>query len=257
MGKDSAIPWCDHMWNPWWGCSKIPNRRECDNCYANGFAKRVGANVWGPRATRRIASPKIWTDPYTWDRAAAEKGVRASVFCMSMGDLFEDLRDLDEPRERAWEVMRETPHLTWLLLTKRMDNVPAMFPPDLSAVRSRMLIGATIGTQAAVDDYSEWRPDFISVEPLLEPIDLRPWLDRRRPPSVIIGAESDGPRPGRPCQIEWVRAVAEQCDEYDAKCYIKQLHIDGRLSKDPSEWPEDLRAHRQLAWEVGRSTTSS
>lgn len=250
MGKDSRIVWTTHTWNPWWGCMKVPGRRECDACYAEAFARRVGRSCWGPNAERRCASPKVWAEPYAWDRAAAESGKQASVFCMSMGDLFEERRDLDPLRERAWTVMRETPNLTWLLLTKRPENAPSMLPADLWLERPNVLVGATIGTQAAAQHPTP--VDFISAEPLLESIDLRPWFSQRnsrpfRCQTVIIGGESRGSKPGRECRLEWVRDLVKQGRECHRDVFVKQLHINGRLSHDPSEWPADLRI-RELGW---------
>ena len=51
MGKDSAILWTDHTFNPWWGCVKVSP--GCDNCYAETWARRKGHDVWGKDAPRR------------------------------------------------------------------------------------------------------------------------------------------------------------------------------------------------------------
>ena len=32
MGKDSAIAWTDHTFNPWWGCARVSP--GCENCMA-------------------------------------------------------------------------------------------------------------------------------------------------------------------------------------------------------------------------------
>ena len=59
---------------------------------------------------------------------------------------------------------------------------------------------------------------------------------------VIVGAESGKDR--RPCPLEWVRPVVEQCADAGVPCYVKQLDIDGKLSRDPSEWPEWARVRQ-------------
>ena len=56
---------------------------------------------------------------------------------------------------------------------------------------------------------------------------------------MIIGCES-GPK-RRPCKIEWVRDLVRQCDAAGVKVFVKQLDIDGKVNKNPEEWPEDLR----------------
>jgi protein gp37 len=178
MGKDSKIVWTDHTWNPWWGCTKLPERRACDNCYAEAFAKRVGARCWGS-SPRRIASPKTWTDPYAWDRAAAQAGKRVRVFCMSMGDFLEDRAELLEPRAKACRIIEETPHLEWLILTKRIDNT-GLLPWAPGAFPSNMRMGITIEDQAAADrDVPRLLAldvaNFLSIEPMLGGIDLKGW----------------------------------------------------------------------------------
>lgn len=65
---------------------------------------------------------------------------------------------------------------------------------------------------------------------------------------VIVGAESGPNR--RPCRLEWVRSVVEQCEAAGVPVFVKQLDMDGRLSKDPAEWPEWARV--QEFPEVGR-----
>jgi protein gp37 len=56
---------------------------------------------------------------------------------------------------------------------------------------------------------------------------------------VIIGCES-GPK-RRECKIEWVRDIVEQCQTAEVPVFVKQLSINGKVSKNMDEWPEDLR----------------
>jgi protein gp37 len=52
---------------------------------------------------------------------------------------------------------------------------------------------------------------------------------------VVIGCES-GPR-RRPCELEWVQSVVEQCRAAGTKLYVKQLDIGGKVSHNPEDWP--------------------
>lgn len=67
---------------------------------------------------------------------------------------------------------------------------------------------------------------------------------------VIVGGES-GPK-ARSCDLEWIRSVVEQCRGAGVACFVKQIQAYGygRLTKDLSEWPEDLRV-REMP-EAGR-----
>lgn len=129
----------------------------------------------------------------------------------------------------------------------------------------------------------------ISAEPLLGPLDFfwtrdahglgesGGWVDPLRGWShdghgdscgvnrlnwVIVGGES-GPG-ARPCHVEWIRSIVQQCQEAEVPCFVKQMgrgasmhtdagrgfHVrdgDGYIvlkcpkGDDPAEWPEDLR----------------
>jgi protein gp37 len=130
MGKDSQIEWCHHTFNPWWGCTKVSD--GCKFCYADLLANRWGHDVWGPKAMRRKMADAYWKQPFAWDRAAAAAGERHRVFCASMADVFEGpetCQDADayamieRERLRLFDMIRQTPNLDWLLLTKRPENV--------------------------------------------------------------------------------------------------------------------------------------
>jgi len=72
MGKDSAISWTDHTFNPWWGCIKVSS--ACDHCYAESNAKRFGyPDLWGS-GSRRFFTAKHWYAPHGWHRAARKMG---------------------------------------------------------------------------------------------------------------------------------------------------------------------------------------
>jgi protein gp37 len=59
---------------------------------------------------------------------------------------------------------------------------------------------------------------FLSSEPLLGPLDLRPWLGDLQ--WVITGGES-GPR-HRPCDVAWVRDINAQCAAAGVAHFYKQ-----------------------------------
>lgn len=61
---------------------------------------------------------------------------------------------------------------------------------------------------------------------------------------VIVGAESGSKR--RPCKIEWIRKVAQDCQNANVPIYVKQLDIGGKVITDPNKFPADLRNLRQI-----------
>jgi protein gp37 len=128
MGKETAISWVDSTWNPWWGCQKVSP--GCAHCYAETFANRVGQDIWGADHAFRFFGDKHWAEPEKWDRDAAAAGARRRVFCASMADVFEDRPELVEPRERLFDLIRRTPNLDWLVLTKRAQEMHDYFDCD-------------------------------------------------------------------------------------------------------------------------------
>lgn len=260
MGKNSAIEWTNHTFNPWWGCTKVSP--GCANCYAETFSGRWGFDVWGPTAGRRFFGDKHWSEPLKWNRQARKTGVHQRVFCGSMCDVFEIHPDptqseaLDRERARLWDLILDTPHLIWMLLTKRPENMLELtpwrrgWPYNVWALASaenqetlERRITHLLNVPAAVHG--------LSLEPLLGAINLRDewtgvyreaetvreWLgdshschdrpgkglrhhDGRKLNWVIVGGES-GPK-ARPMHPDWVRAIKDQCQASDVPFFFKQ-----------------------------------
>ncbi|MBQ0936736.1 phage Gp37/Gp68 family protein [Ideonella paludis] len=260
MAQDTKIEWADHTFNPWVGCTKVSP--ACDHCYAEAWAKRGGKAagvVWG--GERRRTSKSTWAAPLKWNAQAQAEGRRYRVFCASLADVF----DNQVPEWWRWDLFRliaVTPHLDWLLLTKRIGNARGMLNNAAAAVAgefvgaaewdgnpwSNVWIGATICNQAEADrDIPKLLEvpasvRFLSVEPLLGPVDLRfhffsvptgetrtrgglRQMKLRKPDDggvhwVIVGGES-GPG-ARPMHPDWVRGLRDQCRRADVPFLFKQ-----------------------------------
>ena len=240
MGEKTKIAWCDATWNPWRGCTKIA--AGCVNCYAEAdFDKRRHVAVWGPQGTRVVTEEANWRKPLAWNRAAEKAGVRRRVFCASLADVFEDHHALYAPREALVRLIRATPDLDWLLLTKRPENVTRLWlqatitsetleafdaGQSLDLPQSNVWTGTSVENQAAADLRI---PEllkvpavvrFLSIEPLLGPIDLH-LNASERPDWVIVGGES-GPR-ARPCNVAWIRSIVAQCRGAAIPVFVTQL----------------------------------
>ncbi len=245
MGESSSIEWTDHTFNPWWGCQRVSP--GCERCYAETFANRLGLKVWGPTSDRRFFGAKHWANPIEWDRMADRDGVRARVFCASMADVFEDRRDLDEPRARLWRTIEQTPHLDWQLLTKRPENMRRLSPTSWQNKWPRNVwAGCTAEDQKRAD---ERIPElinvpasirFVSYEPAIGPVDfgllrLAMGTDDDVVAEedaeiygigtgpidwVIVGGES-GPG-SRSFDLAWARSVIAQCKRAGVAVFFKQ-----------------------------------
>ncbi len=188
MSANTKIEWADHTFNPWEGCQKVGP--GCDHCYAEARNARFagGATInWGPGAPRRRTSESNWQQPRKWNREAERLGIRYRVFCASLADVFDNAID-QMWRNDLFTLISDTPHLDWLLLTKRIGNVRAMLPvwyEDPQAwefgqgiAHPNVWLGATIVSQEEADrDIPKLlaipsAKRFLSMEPLLAPVDL-------------------------------------------------------------------------------------
>lgn len=230
MGANSKIAWTHHTFNPWWGCVRVSP--GCEHCYAETFSKRVGLKVWGAQAPRRFFGDKHWAEPIAWNRKAEQAGARRRVFCASMADVFEVAKDpevhrqLVDARGRLFQLIEKTPHLDWLLLTKRPENIAALVPwgGELGPWPTNVWLGTTTEDQQRYDE--RWpiiakipaSVRFLSHEPGLGPLRIHGDVV---PNWVITGGES-GPK-ARPYNLQWALSVVTQCRALGITPFVKQL----------------------------------
>ena len=306
MAEDSKIQWTTHTMNPWRGCTKVS--AGCANCYAETMSGRNPKvlGVWGKDGTRVVASEAQWRLPLKWDKAAALAGERHRVFCASLADVFEDWQapmaaadgaalhvcavcgqwrtmekmccgptahmplTMDNVRQRLFDLIAATPHLDWLLLTKRPENIARMMWPGPTATDPVPLLGGgdylpnvwlgtSVENQAAADARIPHllrvpaAVRFLSCEPLLGPVDLTKLLyrgDYLNPldttndlaaPHIdwcIIGGES-GPG-ARPFNVEWARSLVRQCRAAGVKVFVKQLGANPQFQTADMHGPQLL-----------------
>lgn len=228
MGRDSSIQWTDHTFNGWIGCTKVSP--GCDNCYAETLMdKRFHHVEWGVGKPRRRTAPANWHQPLKWNREAAELGTRFRVFSNSLSDVF-DTEVPDAWRVDLFDLIERTPNLDWLVLTKR-PHVAGLWGRFPSNVR----LGTTIENQEVCDHRIELLllacerssvPNFLSLEPLLGPVDLAPWADLLD--WVIVGGESGHAH--RMMRSTWAREVRDVCQAAGVPFFMKQMS---------AEHPED------------------
>jgi protein gp37 len=279
MAEASSIEWTDSTFNPWIGCTKVSP--GCEHCYAEAMMDtRLGRARWGPGQARQRTSASNWRQPLLWEKhhEAFElaHGRRRRVFCASLADVFDN--EVDPAwRDELIGLIVSTPNLDWLLLTKRIGNVPHMLKADAWQHLPNVWLGATVVNQAEADrDIPKLlavpaRVRFLSIEPMLQPIDLwrhlPPHCERHPPPLdadgkcevcegrgiwsigaqldesekapirrgldwVICGGES-GPN-ARPMHPDWVRMLRDQCTDAGVPFLFKQW---GEWAEQDSDKP--------------------
>ena len=222
MAQHSRIECTDHTFNGWWGCTTISP--GCDYCYAETWDWRLGGAHWGAHAPCRVMSDAYWRQPLRWNAILHPEGRPWRVFCASMADVFDNQAPPGQ-RERLWALIRATPNLEWLLLTKRPQNLSPLLPPDWGEGYPNVRLGITVENPTEAERriprlaaVPMRLAPFLSCEPLLAPLDLTPFLERIG--WVIVGGKS-GPR-ARPMLPAWVIALWDQCAQAHVPFFFKQ-----------------------------------
>ncbi len=241
---DTKIEWTQgpdgspgKVWNPVTGCTKVSP--GCDNCYAETVTNRFhGGHFEVVRLhSNRLDEPLHWKKP-------------RMIFTCSMGDLFHSAVPWDFIF-KVFEVMRKCPQHTFQILTKRPGRM-AYFADWIEGSIIDWPSNVWAGTSVESAKYLP-RLDvlarvpakvrFVSVEPLLGPVDLKPWLQclecghpkwshqddlRTIIPGhyfnglswVIVGGES-GPK-ARPAHPDWIRQIRDDCQAAGVPFFLKQ-----------------------------------
>lgn len=161
---------------------------------------------------------------------------------------------LDDLRREAFDCIDTCSWIDWLLLTKRPQNVPGMWrlpfngrePGDPLVLRRE---NVWLGTSISMQEHAEKQIPklvkcrdlapvlFLSIEPLLERLDLWEWLTPNvcncpkdmgcecfpgKPliDWVIVGGESG--YKARPMHPQWVRDIRDQCQAAGVPFFFKQ-----------------------------------
>ena len=260
--------YCSHSWNPIaMRCSHAKLRDGtpspgCLHCWHLRMADRLAKNPKIPSEEREVyAGSGGWCIIRDVEMDAPSRRKKPAIVAVQlMGDLGHETV-ADEDRGRVWIAMTKAPQHTFLVLTKRPKRIAHwMHHHWTNMIEPNIFLGVTVENQQAANERiptllkipaaGHW----LSIEPMLGPVDLYPAFCGFQPPSwgcgpdisgVVLGCES-GPG-ARPMDLRGARDVRDQCADSGVPLFVKQLNIDGKVSKNPGEWPEDLRV-RQTAW---------
>lgn len=249
MGDKTGIEWTDATWNPFVGCAKVS--AGCKFCYAE---RLVNGRLRGDFGTLDVKDDERWSLPIRWRRPRR-------IFVTSLSDPFWD-KVPDRLIARMFAVMALAGQHTFQVLTKRADRmlrvVTALgrsIEPLEREARAlgyslkfdgrglvpwplpNVWLGVSTENQATFDDRVPMLLEtpaavrWISAEPLLGPIDCRPYLEagaarlatgdpNHRLGWVVAGGES-GPR-ARPMEWTWARSLRDQCQAAGVPFLFKQ-----------------------------------
>jgi protein gp37 len=275
MSKGTDIQWCDSTANPTMGCDGCelwsPTVRHC---YAGVLHERFKGHTQGyaPSFEQVTMFPERMTKAAHWSdllgKSRPDKpwlnGLPRTIFVSDMSDALSAVVTFEYLETEVIENVRSEAgkRHCWLWLTKRPGRM-AEFSDWLAqrgtAWPANLWAGTSIttnGTLGRIDQLLKVGDDqtvrFLSVEPQIESIDLRPWLSRLD--WIIQGGESG--HGARPFEVGWAREVKQACEEAGVPYFLKQLgavvlqdgkrlHLTNEHGGDWTEWPEDL-CRRQM-----------
>lgn len=224
MGKESKIQWTTSTWNPLWGCEKVSP--GCKFCYAERLIKRFGQQF---RDVRRTKEPTFYL-PYELNKKidGTEPFTERLVFTCSMSDFF--IAQGDPFRSEMWEIIRNTPNLIYQILTKRPERIIDHLPPDWNDGYPNVWLGVSAENQELFNERVSIlaqvpaKVRFVSIEPILGPIDLRQIPDLSlKVDWLIVGGESGTKDTSRFALIVWFEELVESAKEFQIPIFIKQL----------------------------------
>jgi protein gp37 len=229
--SNTKIQWAEKVWNPVTGCTKISP--GCAHCYAEQFAARLSKipNLKGKYkyGFEFAIHYDAFDEPYKWRTPKR-------VFVTSMGDLFHE-KVSNQWRDKVFEVIKQLPQHTFMLLTKRPENMLEYMRRNGYEKLPNIWCGVSAENQQAANEripillLIKSPVRFVSCEPLLGPVHFNingvQTLENLKIAHkqygkvdwVIAGGES-GNR-ARPMHPDWVNEIVHQCSAHKTPLFFK------------------------------------
>lgn len=264
MGDTTDIAYAHSTFNGWIGCTAVPGNPQCSKCYAELMAKFRGWAKWGDDQPRMLTSEANWRKPFRWDWEARAAGAQRRVFAFSLGDVFDEYGPI-WPKDRRWPmdrmaidrgdnvpalnvflygIVQRTPHLTWMLFTKRYERCAAYLKSIWGNTPwPNVWVIFSAGTQKNLYEATRahWSFDAvvhgISCEPSFEELDFGAFS----PVNWVIGGTESGHHARHTDRLDWFRSTAQQCKQWQVPFYMKQITNAAGRQVPLESWPEDLR----------------
>lgn len=210
--KTSKIEWTEATWNPTVGCDKVTS--GCKFCYAEVMAKRL-------KAMKIAGYENGFEFTIMRNRFEIPLSIKkpTKFFVNSMSDLFHEKMPFED-LDRIFETIKNTPHHTYQILTKREKRLEEYF--ETREVPENVWLGVTVEsseTKHRIDSLRKINAKirFLSMEPLLNDVGE---LNLEGIHWIIVGGESG--HKARPMKVEWAMNIKKQCEEQGSSFFFKQ-----------------------------------
>ena len=207
-------------WNPWHGCTKMST--GCRYCYVYRRDAEFGkdASVIKKTASFNLPIKKNRQKQYKLQPDGDY------VYTCFTSDFFHPAAD--EWRMDAWAMMRERPDLEFYFITKRPERFHVSLPDDWGDGYENVHICCTCENQQMTN---RRLPIFLELpirhkeiihEPILEAINIRPWLKEYHSEIELVSCGGESGDDARVCDFGWVLNTMNQCLEYDVPFHFHQ-----------------------------------
>lgn len=248
---ETQIEWTDATWNPVAGCNVVS--AGCTNCYAMEMAKRLEAMGVAKYSglTRKSGKRSVWNGIVREDKAALAIPIGwkkpRKIFVNSMSDLFHESVS-EEFILEVWNVMRQTPHHNYQILTKRPERMVEIVSKRIQEVLPNVWLGTSVEDETVVTRIDALRLApaairFISFEPLIGSVGV---VDLKDIHWAIVGGESG--KYARPVCEEWIDEIHEQCLVSNTAFFFKQWGTWGKDNKRRSK-KANGREYKGQVWD--------
>lgn len=204
------------VWNLWHGCKKYTE--GCVNCYVYRGDEKYNRNPEEVKKTNNFYLP------LAKNRKGDYKYPPHTLFWLCFTSDFL-LDEADPWREEAWDIIRLRSDCHFLFITKRITRFMECIPSDWGNGWDNVTVVCTCENQKRAD---ERLPVFtklpikhkcITTAPLLEEIDLSPYLDETIEEVVAAGESGIN---ARPCNYDWVLKIRESCINKNVNFHFQQ-----------------------------------
>lgn len=204
----TKIQWSEEVWNPIAGCSRVS--KGCERCYAEVMANRLQSI--GIEGYEGVIKNNKWTGKINFIPSKLGYPLHLKkpkmIFVNSMSDLFHEEIPFTYI-DNALNVMVTNPRHIYQILTKRPKRLLEFCNWQSKKIKDAgfnswegkyfefpdfIWIGVSVENQKAADEriplllQTPAAVRWLSVEPMLEPIDLSKYIDKLD--WIVVGCES-------------------------------------------------------------------
>lgn len=205
------------VWNPWRGCHK--KSEGCINCYIHRANSRKGID------TNIIYKTDEFYKPIEKDTKGNYKIKSGQMvfLCFNSDFLIEEA---DEWRKEVWDMINLRQDLSFFFITKRIERFNIGFLENSPNGFDHVTVSVSVENQKRADERIPIlkrlpiKHKFIAIQPMLEKIDLRDYLDHSIE-CVVVGGESG--KNVRPLNYDWVLDIREQCMKNNVSFEFRQV----------------------------------